>query len=146
MIMAPNSALAEELDTLRARRRVLQASLTNENGPGDRGDQAEVLETIDELSRLENRISELTRRLARPEAHDGLPAGTLVRLRYEDGTEETLRVGAASEAENDDEVPVLSTDSPLGKALAGKQAGDKVTFPIPNGTLSADILDLQLPT
>jgi transcription elongation factor GreA len=146
MIMAPNSALAEELDTLRARRRVLQASLSNENGPGDRGDQAEVLETIDELSRLENRISELTRRLARPEAKGGLPTGTLVRLRYEDGTEETLRVGAASEAERDDEVPVLSTDSPLGKALAGRQAGDRVTFPIPNGTLAADVLDLQLPT
>jgi transcription elongation factor GreA len=146
MTMAPNSALAEELDTLRSRRRVLQASLANENGPGDRGDQAEVLETIDELSRLENRIAELTRRIARPEAPGALVAGTQVRLRYQDGTEETLRVGAASEAERNDDVPVLSTDSPLGRALVGKQVGDTVTFPTPAGTLAADVLALHPPT
>lgn len=144
--MAPNSALAEELDTLRARRRALQASLANENGPGDRGDQAEVLETIDELSRLENRIADLTRRLARPDAPGALAAGTQVRLRYQDGTEETLRVGAASEAEGNDDIPVLSTDSPLGRALVGKQVGDAVTFPTPAGTLAADVLALQPPT
>ncbi|USX54094.1 hypothetical protein [Lentzea sp. HUAS12] len=64
--MTSDRGPAEELDVLRAQRRAVRASLTGDDDPGDRADQALTLELQDELVRLDNRIDEIVRELHHP--------------------------------------------------------------------------------
>lgn len=143
--MTSGARLAEELHVLRARRRAVQAGLIGDDGPGDRADQAVTLELNDELARLDNRIGEIVRELHRP-SDAGLPRGTRVRVRHPDGTEEDLQVGYPEEAESDVSGLVLTADSPLGVALIGRRAGDRITYPTPDGPQVADVVAVWPPT
>ncbi|MGW4527477.1 GreA/GreB family elongation factor [Amycolatopsis sp. NPDC004378] len=137
--MTGDAGPAEELDVLRAQRRAVQAGLTGDDGPGDRADQAVTLELGDELARLDTRIGEIMRELHHP-SDAGLSRGTRVRVRHPDGTEEDLRVGYPEEAESDAGGAVLTADSPLGVALIGRSAGDRITYPTPAGPQVAEVV------
>lgn len=145
--MTTGGRLAEELDLLLARQRVLRASLGDEFGPGDGADQAETIELADELARLDDRIAEVTRSLYQPASDDSLLAvGTRVRLRYADGGEEWLRVGDPAEVASDDGDTMLTADSPLGQALVGRQPGDRIRYQTPDGTASAEVIAVEPPS
>jgi hypothetical protein len=107
---------------VRDERRNLTAALGGEDPEdppgGDSGDQADLLENADDLARMDRRITEIRHLIADLDtAHDapGLQHGTLVTLRFADGTLATLRVVAITEeAPADRQDEIVTTDSPLG--------------------------------
>src|SRR5437763_6894827 len=99
-------ALTEELEVLRSRRREFADGLDSDDFPGDRADQADAIERLSELQSIERRIDEVTRLLADgadtgpPRSSDQVGVGSIVTLRYEDGTTDELRVGTIVNADD----------------------------------------------
>ncbi|KAA5830692.1 GreA/GreB family elongation factor [Saccharopolyspora hirsuta] len=141
--------LEAELAALRERRRALVAPMREqESDVGDRADEADALEEGDDLAAVDERIREVTGLLAGgPEAVPGrVPDGTTATLRFDDGTERTVRAVAITEeipAGQQDET--VTTDSPLGLALAGHRAGDTISYSTPGGEVRARIIALETP-
>lgn len=135
---------------LRARRRELAADLGDDDPVGDRADQAVALEQADDLAQLDERIGEIVDLLARAGADErpgALVDGTVVTLRFAGGVVETLRaVLVADEASEAEGARVFTVDSPLGLALADRQAGDTVTYPTPDGEATVDVLAVVPPS
>jgi transcription elongation factor GreA len=150
----PSENLEQELAQAREQRRELAEQLAGEDPDspdvGDRGDASVQLEGQADLARMDQRIEELERLLADPDALDtppGLPDGTLVTLRFPGGDEATLRVVAIPEqAPAGDQDDVVTADSPLGKALVGQRAGETITYAGPDGQLEAEVVAVRRPT
>jgi transcription elongation GreA/GreB family factor len=149
--VATRGRLERELAELRGQRRAVAARLGGEDpedrAVGDRGDQAVALEGLDELARLDRRITEIDHKIAGldgPHAGSGLPEGTVVTLRFPDGDVSTYRIVALPEQLPEDEQDqVLTADSPLALALAGCRAGDTVSYQSPDGDSHAEVLAVQ---
>ncbi|WP_019819150.1 GreA/GreB family elongation factor [Saccharomonospora saliphila] len=143
---ATRARLERELDQLREQRAALAPRL-GDDPLGDSADQADLLERAELASRLDRRISEITDLLhgaPAPEADTDLPSGTKVTLRFPDGdTEEMTVVGLVDEA--DDDASALTADSPLGRAIAGHEEGDTITYRTPQGEATAEIVRLAPP-
>lgn len=141
-------ALTEELEVLRSRRREFADGLDSNDFPGDRADQADAIERLSELQSIERRIDEVNRLLADgigadPPSRSGeVSVGSVVTLRYADGTTDVLRVGAVVEA---DDASVVTADSPLGVALLGRSAGQDVDWSTPAGQREARVVEVSQP-
>jgi transcription elongation GreA/GreB family factor len=136
--------LERELAELRARYRALNEAVFDTDGTEDRADQAQRLEAADDLARLADRIHEITdllRGRATPSAVDALPEGTQVTIRFRDGSTDTMLVTAVP----DDSPETLTRNSPLGRALARAQPGGTITYPGPNGMITAEVIAIQPP-
>lgn len=139
------SRLEQELAQIREQREALAPRLSEES-MGDSADQADVLERAELAARLDRRAEEIMDLLSGKGTHGDtdLPPGTVVELRYADGSKEKLRVIAiAEEAEDGD--ATITAESPLGQAIAGHAKGDTVTYRTPRGEGSAEILKLTHP-
>jgi len=143
--------LAAELDRLRQRRDRLETEVKNDRGMvGDHGDAAEAIQRADELVVLTDRINELDRRLRAgpsdsPESAT-LPGGTEVTLRFPDGEVVTMHViSIVEETPVGREAETLTARSPLAKALAGRRAGDTVTYSTPQGENQVELISVKLP-
>ncbi len=144
--------LRDELDVLRARREELTEVPDGQDGVGDRADDAQNLQRLDDAALLNDRIVELTRLLAGghppggEHSDDRLPVGTVVTLRHPDGSTEALRVVAITEqAAPGEQNEVLTLDSPLGRAIAGRSGGSTVRYDTPDGEQQLEIVDLRPP-
>ena len=104
----------------------------------------------EEQGKMEARIRQLTSLLRDakvgepPVAEAGVAGpGMVVTVRYADGDEETFLIGSREEAAHAD-VTVYSAQSPLGRALTGKHAGDSVTYTAPNGNaITIELIDAK---
>ncbi len=143
--------LAAELDRLKQRRDRLEVEVKNDRGMvGDHGDAAEAIQRADELVVLGDRINELDRRLrSGPSPADDsetLPGGTEVTLRFPDGEVVTMHViSIVEETPIGREAETLTARSPLGQALAGRKAGDTVTYTTPQGENQVELIAVKLP-
>jgi transcription elongation factor GreA len=142
--------LENERQALRDRERELTAGLSTGDQSGDRADQAQLLEQRNELEWIRDRIAEITQLVAaaaepppQPAAPDQIGVGTTASLEYPDGSRETIWLGPA-ELARDDQVAV-TPDSPLGQALMGHQAGDSVDYATPAGPEQVRVLDVRPP-
>jgi transcription elongation GreA/GreB family factor len=139
-------ALMDELELLRSRRQEFVDGLDSDDFPGDRGDQADAIERLSELQSIERRIDEVTRLLAEgidaqaPSAPGQVSVGSIVTLRYPDGTTDMLRVATVVEA---DDATVVTSDSPLGVALLGRFAGDDINWSTPTGQREARVVEVS---
>lgn len=145
---AARARLEGELDRLREERRQLVASLGFDETRGDSADQAAAVERGAELERVDHRIEELTdllstSRQAEPPSGEEVEIGTLVTLEFGDGDTETVQVGMKALQEQDD-ISVLTPDSPLGRAILGRRAGDTVTYTTPRGESEAKVLTVRV--
>ncbi|MER7765527.1 GreA/GreB family elongation factor [Kitasatospora sp. NPDC096140] len=137
-------AAQEELAQLRADRGEVAATLRGVEPVGDRADAADELQRASEVTRLDRRIAELEGRL-REAAVAGAPStevvgvGSTVTVRFGDGAEETVEV---SEIAEEREQTLVTFDSPLGKALLGRRAGETVHYETPSGAASAVVLSV----
>jgi transcription elongation factor GreA len=154
---ATRARLEQELARVRDERRDLATSLAGEDPEdptgGDSGDQADLLERADDLARMDRRITEIGHLLvgsrpgAAPENSQGPEDGTVVTLRFADGTVSTFQVVAITEqVPEDQQDEMLTADSPLGRALAGRHVGDTITYSIPNGEAQAEVVAMQPPS
>ncbi|MFF5426109.1 MULTISPECIES: GreA/GreB family elongation factor [unclassified Streptomyces] len=139
-------AFESELADLRAEREKVAATLRDGGGdePGDRADQADELRRADLLDRIDGRITEIGDRLreaavAGPPDTDAVGVGSTVTVRFADGTRSTLRVGEVAGTPG---AAAVTADSPLGRALLGRRAGDTVSYDTPEGPGSAVVESL----
>ncbi|QUH02351.1 GreA/GreB family elongation factor [Saccharopolyspora erythraea] len=144
--------LEEEVRSLREQRRQLAEDLSQRDPVGDRGDDSQALEGADELAWYDDRIAALERRLTGRDRRagkgaEGLPPGSEVRVRFEDGTVQELRVvGIPEEVPEGEEDRTMTSDSPLALALAGSSAGADITYSTPDGPARVHLLDVRLPS
>ncbi|MFE5113273.1 GreA/GreB family elongation factor [Streptomyces sp. NPDC056663] len=137
-------ALERELADLRAERETVAATLRGGERVGDRADEADELQRGTELDRLDTRIAEVDGRLreaavAGPPRTDRVGVGSSVTVRFADTTEATVQISEVAEVLD----PTLVTsDSPLGRALLGCRAGDTISYETPEGRSSAVVLSL----
>ncbi|MGB6163464.1 MAG: GreA/GreB family elongation factor [Pseudonocardiaceae bacterium] len=153
---ATRARLEQELARVRDERHGLATSLAGEDPSdpkgGDSGDQADLLEYAEDLARMDRRITEIGHVLvgSRPGAAKdphGPEDGTVVTLRFTDGTVATFRVVAITEEVPEDrQDEVLTLDSPLGRALAGRHVGDTITYSAPDGEAHAEVVAMQPPS
>ena len=69
-----------------------------------------------------------------------IDVGNRVRIICPDGVERTYKIGVSSEADPDN--GVISNMSPLGMALLGAKAGDKVTYSVGDNHYTCEVLEV----
>jgi transcription elongation factor GreA len=149
---ASRDRINTELARLRERRDRLEIEVRNDRGSvSDHADAADAIQRADELAGLDERIGELDRLLrAGPSPSNGtgtLPGGTEVTLRFPDGSVVKMQViSVIEETPIGREAETLTAGSPLGLALAGRKAGDTVTYTTPQGENQVELLDVKYPT
>jgi len=123
-------ALKRELESIWPRRRDVVKALSEAAAEGDRSENAEYIYRKKELAGLDRRIRYLQRRLPKLKvvreqpAADAVYFGATVQLRNESGQTHEYRIVGPDEA--DPKAGDISVDSPVAKALLGKQVEDDV--------------------
>lgn len=144
---AVNRLNAELHDLETAGRGRIQERIQAAREEGDLRENAEYHEAKEDQGFLEGRIAEIRSILDDHEildtsGHDGetVDIGVVVTLRDQDGDEDAFVYSSTLE---DVDLPVISPESPLGRALAGQRAGDSVSYEAPAGTLKVEILSIE---
>lgn len=139
--------LQQELEYLRTDKRIEVAErLRDALEGGELIENAELEAAKNEQSFVEGRIKELeillsnARLIEENRKTDTIDVGSKVKV-HEEGyePEEYVIVGAA---ESDPRLGRISNESPLGKALLNKKAGDKVKVEAPGGEFEIEILSI----
>lgn len=142
--------LSEELKRLKTvERPAIIKAIAAAREHGDLSENAEYHAARERQSFIEGRVMELEDQLARAEVIDASKLsgdrvifGATVRLVDEETDEEvTYRIVGPLEA--DIQRGLLSVESPLARALLGKQAGDQVEVETPRGTRYFEILEVR---
>ena len=101
-----------------------------------------------EQARLEARIAELEQLLAMAQVIDcnqvpteAISLGSIVHLATSDGR--TYRYTIVGSYEADPAAGLISNESPVGKALLGRKAGDQVLVATPGGVKAYTILGIE---
>ena len=132
-------ALRVELEELEGPRRVaVVAAIKTAREFGDLSENFEYHAAKNEQGLLEHRIRQLRARLAHAvtvEAKDDGVVGVGMHVEIEDETGAVMEVEISS-------VGGVSPDSPLGRALYGAKAGDKVTIAAPGGSWVARVVSV----
>lgn len=149
---ATHERLAVELDDLTTRGRVeIARKIEEARALGDLSENGDYHAAKEAQGHMESRIRQLESLLKdavvadKVTDPDTVDAGSVVRLKYEgddDGDAEEYLVGSVEERREG--MAVISTNSPLGRALVGRRAGpDPVTYDAPNGTLTVYLLGVH---
>jgi transcription elongation factor GreA len=144
--------LEQELAALHSRRRELAEGLDNRDSAGDRADAAAALEQSEDLSWVDERIAQVTEQIGQLRdgtatgGDDELADGTVVTLRFADGTTRIMRAVAITEEIMDgEESTAMTLGSPLARALVGSSAGDTITYQSPSGEIRAEVIAIETP-
>ena len=116
---------------------------------GDSGDAADALQRAEDLAGIEEQIGHVSWLLAggNTNVEGQLPNGTEVTLRFpDDAADVRMRVvNYIEETPAGAEDSTLTADSPLGLALFGHSAGDRITYLTPRGELQVTLLAIETP-
>ena len=132
--------LRDELETLSTvRRREVAERIKEAREFGDISENAEYDDAKNEQAMLETKIAQLEEKLRAATVIDSKELGTdVVRIGSSvqvadsaSGKSDTYTIVGSSEA--DPSQRKLSNESPVGKALIGRKAGDTATVMLPNG-------------
>ena len=142
--------LQAELDDLRTRGRVeIARAIEAARALGDLSENGDYHAAKDSQGKMEARIRQLEAMLGDAEVIEAGSAaaggtvspGVVVSLRYA-GDDDVERFVVGSIEERRPGAEVLSPSSPLGQALMGKSAGDKVSYEAPSGRLEVEIVEV----
>lgn len=117
---------------------------------GDLSENAEYHASREQQGQNEAKIRELRHKKENAEIievsdDDVVAPGKLVTLRYEgDEDAETYLLGDREERGGAD-YDVLTPDSPVGRALVGRTAGETVTAEVPAGELKMEVIAVKAP-
>ena len=144
---AGRQALVEELEELTAvRRPEVVARIAHTREQGDLRENAGYHQAREDQSRIEGRIAEIEETLRRavlidvPTNAEVIELGCTVTVADEFG-ESTLQL--VGPTETDAASGRISAGSPVGKALLGHRAGDRVRITTPGGTREMEILTVS---
>ncbi|PIR66933.1 MAG: transcription elongation factor GreA [Parcubacteria group bacterium CG10_big_fil_rev_8_21_14_0_10_36_14] len=137
--------LEEEVKELISRRPLISKRIQVAKDMGDLKENAEYHDAKDEQGMVEARIREIEATLNQAEviskrSGDDITLGTKVKI-IANGKEKEMEIVGANEAN-----PLegrISNESPIGKALMGHKAGDKVEIKIPAGTVIYEIKEIN---
>ena len=141
--------LVDELKYLKlTRREEIKEQIAVARGFGDLSENAEYDEARNEQAKVEARIQELESLIENAEIIDestmdvrSISLGSIVKLMDEDFNEEiTYSIVGSNQA--DPLENKISDQSPIGRALMGKKAGDSVTVTAPAGELHFKVLEV----
>lgn len=144
--------LEEELHYLKATKRGEVAERIKEaRGHGDLSENSEYDAACEERAMVEARISTLEEQLKNAQVVDQsdlksdiVSVGSTVRvLDYE--FDEEIEYSIVGMTESDPAKNKISDQSPVGKALLGKKAGETVVVTAPGGEYTYKILEIVLP-
>lgn len=115
---------------------------------GDRSENGDYIYGKRRLREIDSRVRFLTRRIEELTVVDRVPTdrskvyfGAWITVEDEEGHEQTYRIVGPDEF--DIAAGKLSMDSPLARALLGKQVDDEVLFQSPGGTRELYITDIR---
>ena len=93
-----------------------------------------------QISLLQKRVSEISLMNLDKLPRDRVAFGSIVELRELEGTTVSYQLVMAEDA--DPGKGFISTASPIGRALVGKEVGDEVRVPTPNGLREFEVIGL----
>jgi transcription elongation factor GreA len=144
---AGRQALVDELDELvRIKRLEVVERIAHTREQGDLRENAGYHQAREDQSRIEGRINEIEETLRRavlidvPSNAEVIELGCTVTVVDEFG-ESTLQL--VGPTETDPGAGRISAGSPVGKALIGHRAGDRVRITTPGGTREMEILNVS---
>ena len=141
--------LSAELEEAKGPRRAdIVAKIEAARDEGDLKENGGYHAAKDEQGKLEARIRQLTELLRNAKVGEAPPddgiaePGMVVEVRYEDGDVERFLIGSREDSASD--LPIYSANSPLGLALTGHKAGDRVSYTLPNGSsMTVELLSAE---
>ncbi len=141
--------LVDELKYLKlTRREEIKEQIAVARGFGDLSENAEYDEARNEQAKVEARIQELEALIENAEIIDesamdvrSISLGSVVKL-YDEDFEEEITYSIVGSNQADPLEKKISDQSPIGRALMGKKAGEKVTVTAPAGELHFKILEV----
>lgn len=140
-------ALEEELDELvRVKRPAVVALISHTREQGDLRENAGYHQAREDQSRIEGRIAEIEETLRRAVTIDVPRNATVVELGctvtvLDEFGETTLQL--VGPTETDPAAGRISAGSPVGKALLGHRAGERVRLVTPGGAREIEILSVS---
>ena len=141
--------LRTELEELKGPARVeLAKRLRSAIEMGDLSENADYHKAKEDQGFLEGRIQELEHLLKHAtiiennnHKRDQVEVGSSITIQEEDYPPETYHLVGAKEA--DPRNGRISNESPIGRALIGHKAGDKVPVKTPDGTIHLNIIKIE---
>ena len=140
--------LSAELEDLKGpRRQEVIDRISSARDEGDLKENGGYHAAKDEQGKIEARIRQLEDMLRRAEVGETPPndgvvePGMVVTYRFV-GDEDTETILLGAREIGDDQIKVVSPQSPMGSAILGSKQGDTVTYKAPNGkTLQVEIVN-----
>jgi len=150
MLESTYRKLSQELEQLKNVERAAIAKVIDEaRALGDLKENAEYHAAKEKQGLMEARIIELQDLLSRAQvidpsklAHERVSFGSTVVLVDHD-TDEEVRYTIVGTQESDPSKGLISIESPMAKALLGKEEGDEVTLQLPGGKKSFDVEEVR---
>ncbi len=138
--------LVDELKYLKlTRREEIKEQIAVARGFGDLSENAEYDEARNEQAKVEARIQELEALIENAEIIDesmmdarSISLGSVVTL-YDEDYDEEITYSIVGSNQADPLEQKISDQSPIGRALMGKKAGDRVTVTAPAGDLHFEV-------
>jgi len=142
--------LSQELEQLKTVERGAIAKVIDEARElGDLKENAEYHAAKDKQGLMEARIAELTDIVGRAQvvdpstlAHQRISFGSTIDLSDQD-TQEEVRYTIVGGQESNPAKGLISIQSPMARALIGKEEGDEVSLTLPSGTKTFDIEEIS---
>jgi len=134
--------LKRDLERTQARRIEAFDRMKEAAQPGDIEDNPELEQAKEEVARIDDRIYELQEMIGRAQIiqdrNSGIAEpGSTIEVVDEEG--ETLTYHLVGAVEADPVAGNISVESPVGRALVGKRAGERVSVEVPAGTVELTI-------
>ena len=141
--------LVDELKYLKlTRREEIKEQIAVARGFGDLSENAEYDEARNEQAKVEARIQELESLIENAEIIDeatmdvrAISLGSVVKL-YDEDCEEEITYSIVGSNQADPLEQKISDQSPIGRALMGKKAGEHVAVTVPAGELHFKVLEV----
>lgn len=138
MLQMGYDKLNEQLRELKAERPQIVDAIEEARAHGDLSENAEYHAAKERQGQVEATIADLEDKLSRAQvidpttlSGDKIVFGATVTLRDED--EKPIRYQIVGQAEADAKAGMISYNSPLGRALIGRQVGEEIEVSVPSG-------------
>jgi len=128
--------LEKEAAALWKKRTEVTTAVTAAAAEGDRSENAEYIYRKKQLREIDRRIRYLQKRMpdlkvvSKIADRTRIYFGAWITLEQEDGSEFEYRIVGADEIDSDSSKGYISADSPLARALLGKQIDDEVSISV----------------
>ncbi|RIL02773.1 MAG: transcription elongation factor GreA [Proteobacteria bacterium] len=149
--MTPNgyNALRRELKRLKASRPELSRAIEVARAHGDISENADYDAAKNKSGMVEAKIRDIESKLAYAQIIDPLKIASMdkvvfgLSVKIEDlDSSESKKISLVGSDESDIDKGLISFESPLGKALIGKQLGDVVKVNLPAGSREFEIMEI----